>query len=120
MMQGQVVVTNNGEVITANGCGSLFAVALSSPTYTPQVAWTACGQTLTIPPGLSTYPISLLASISTCQNDAPTPSTTTENSYPSCIDGHPPALPPGDYEARLYQSTHVVPDPEPVPVRVDG
>jgi hypothetical protein len=118
MMQGQVVVTNNGEVVTATGCGSLFAVALSSPTYTPQIAWAACGQTLTIPPGVSTYPINFFAGTFACQNDAPTSSAATESSYPPCIDSHPPALPPGDYEARLYQSTSVVPDPEPVPASV--
>jgi hypothetical protein len=118
-IQGQVVVTNaTGAEITAGGCGSLFAVALVSPSYTPNIVWPTCGQQLTIPVGASSYPVTISASWSDCTNDPPPVATLPGITLQQCVDGHPPDLPPGPYEAHLFQVTHVVPDADPVPVLV--
>jgi hypothetical protein len=111
-MQGELRISNNsGTDIQAIGCGSLFAVALRSETIEPEVIWTTCAQTLTIPVGESSLPVAIRASYSECSPDPPL-------QRPCNADGHPPALPPGDYEATLYQSTNVVPAPAPVAVQV--
>ena len=38
--------------------------------------------------------------------------------FPPCINGKPPAFPPGKYQAGLFQNPSVVPDAPPVTVRV--
>jgi hypothetical protein len=102
-MKGHVVVDNEtGHAIKAQGCGSLFAVALSNATYTPDLAWTTCLQELDLPTGVSTYRVVVSASRLGCTG----------------CNGNLPILEPGSYEAKLYQSTHVVPDPPPVRIEV--
>jgi hypothetical protein len=114
-MNGRVVVDNQtGHVIDASGCGSLFAVALGSDGYRPDVPWRLCLQDLDIPTGESSYPVAVSATALGCVGGPPT------DGIPSCTPSGPPPLPPGTYEAKLYQSTHVVPDPPPVPVTVVG
>jgi heat shock protein HslJ len=99
-MKGRVVVDNEtGRVIPAFGCGSLFAVMLTNAHVKPPIAWTLCRQTLDIPTGVSTYPVQIRA------NTSP-------------VIGPADPLPPGRYEATLYQSMHVVPDPPRVIVEV--
>ena len=116
MMAAQVIVSNHtGEAISTTGCGTLFNVVLNSDTYKPAPFWTTCLQQFTIPTGESTYPVTVLGSAVGCVGD-PFPG---DSSMPKCEDdGHPPALPPGDYQARLYQVHPLVPDPGPVPVSV--
>jgi heat shock protein HslJ len=98
-MKGRIVVDNEtGHVIPAAGCGSLFAVQLRNEGYEPEFGWTQCRMPLDIPTGVSTYPVVVLASILRVGAQGP--------------------LPPGHYEATLYQSTHVVPDAVPVPIEV--
>jgi hypothetical protein len=115
-IHGQVVVTNNtGAAISATGCQSLFQVALSSPTYTPQILWLSCAQTMSIPVGTSSYPVTIETRLLGCVHG---PETHNSSEFPLCVNGQAPPLPAGDYEARLYQSPQVVPDPDPVHVRV--
>jgi hypothetical protein len=109
MMQGEVRVSNkSGAPIQTTACGSPFAVALRSDTIEPEIIWTTCLNTFTIPVGESSYPIGFPATYSGCSPDQ----------RPCNADGSIPALPPGDYEATLYQSHDIVPAPAPVPVRV--
>jgi hypothetical protein len=113
-MKGRVVVDNEtGHVIKAQGCGSLFAVALSNDEYQPEIGWRLCLQDLDIPTGISTYPVVLPASTLECTN-AP-----AAGEIPVCSPPNtPPPLETGSYEAKLYQSTHVLPDPPPVRIQV--
>lgn len=115
-LSGRLVVFNNtGRDLKVIGCGSIFQVALANDAVEPEIVWNLCAQEITVPEGESTYPVSVQARRATCTT-GPAPSST-----PTCEpDGSPPPLPPGNYEARLYQSTAVVPDPPPVDVRVTG
>lgn len=118
-LSGRLVVTNNtGHDVKVIGCGSIFQVALANDAYEPEITWPACAQEITVPDGESTYPMSVQARRNVCTNGPASSST------PTCEpDGSPPPLPPGDYEARLYQGSDpyvVVPDPPPVDVRVTG
>jgi hypothetical protein len=112
-LAGHVVVSNDtGAAITATGCQSLFAVMLTSSTYAPEPLWLLCLQRFTIPTGVSKHPVTVQASTHLCARSS------TDPAIPSCVNGRPPALPAGNYQAQLYQSAHVVPDPMGVPVTV--
>lgn len=111
-----VVQNDTGSAIQADGCGSLFAIALASEDYEPTVAWPDCLQRLTVPEGRSVYEFEVLASHLGC--DA---GPSLDDAFPRCADdGGLPALPPGTYEARLYQSSTVIPDVPAVAVQVTG
>jgi len=71
-MTGQVLVDNHtGHAIHTFGCVSLFQVALTSRSYQPTVAWAACLQRFTIPPGLSRDRVTVWASNSQCSPARP-------------------------------------------------
>jgi hypothetical protein len=92
--QGQVVVTNEtGAPISATGCGSFFQVALVSSTYTPEIFWNACGERLTIPVGVSSYPVTVAARWLGCTNDPPNVSASATSTFPPCADERAPGLP---------------------------
>jgi hypothetical protein len=108
-MKGIVVVRNNsGHVLRASGCGSPFAVALANDHVMPTVGWLGCLQRFTFPVGASRWPVTVEARYDEC---GPKPLV-------RCVRRHPPALPPGKYRARLFESSDIVPIPPPVPVRV--
>jgi hypothetical protein len=110
-VDAQVIVENNtGSALHVTGCGSLFQVALSSDTIEPNIAWPACAQPLTVPVGESVYPVTVSAKYQACGDGGTLP--------PCGTAGDLPALPPGDYQARLYQNPVVVPAPPPVAIRV--
>jgi heat shock protein HslJ len=112
-MSGKVVVENNtGHVIPASGCGSLFAVLLGNAAIHPDPAWTMCLQPLPIPVGESSYPVMIWAAYQGC-------STPAQGDLPACLAaGGPPPLPPGDYQARFFQSSPVVTPALPIDVKV--
>ena len=112
-MAGQVVVENNtGSALHFIGCGSPFQVWLTSDTVHPTPVWPMCAGDMTIPEGESTYPVSFIAAYPYCTNGPPEPS------IPACgNDGHA-ALPPGDYEATLFQSPELVPAPPTIKINV--
>ena len=116
VMTGDVIVDNNtGHVIKSYGCGSLFQVALGNATIQPPVFWPLCEQRITLPTGVSRYPVRVSATYLGCTSSAPTPA------IPKCPLVDPPFLPPlpaGTYHADLYQSAHVVPTPPPITVHV--
>jgi hypothetical protein len=113
-MRVHVVVQNNtGHALRVPGCLTLFEVVLTSKTYRPAVAWLSCLQTITIPAGESSYPMTLQASYHACSQGPP------QDGLQACLpDGGPPPLPPGDYHATLFQVRHLVPAPRAVSVRV--
>jgi len=112
-MPAQVVVQNNtGRTISVYGCGTLFAIGLVNGTFRQEVAWPACRQRLTIPTGQSTWRAYIEARYNECSQNG--------HGFRPCVDGHPPSIPPGDYQAVLYQSDHIVPDPPAVKVRVSA
>ena len=112
-MPAQIVVDNRtGHAIHVPGCGSLFQLALDSNSYHPEPLWPACLQAFTIAIGKSSYPVTLTASYYVCGGVAST-------GIPACLpDGQPPPLPAGGYRAVLFQSSHIVSAPAPIPVRV--
>ena len=111
---GEVVVQNNtGRALQASGCGSTFALALTSATYQPQVGWLRCLTNISFPPGRSTYNVTLVASYLACTRG--TPSST----LPSCLpSGQAPPLPPGDYRAVLFQNPSIAPSPPARPIHL--
>ena len=113
-MPARVVIDNNtGHPIHAVGCLTLFQAALTSTTYHPAVAWFACLQAFTIPPGGSSYPVTVQASYNQCSQGRP------HRGIRACLpNGRPPPLPPGAYHARLFQAGNLVPAPPPIAVRV--
>jgi hypothetical protein len=113
-MVGRVVVDNDTRhALHVGGCGSLFAVALANDTYRPRVLWPLCLQPFTIPTGQSSYPVTIEATYLWCSARA------SQAVSQACrASGQPPALPPGDYRAQLYQSSKIVATPPPVTVHV--
>lgn len=113
-MAGQVLVDNDtGHAVRVAGCLALFQVVLASSTYRPAVAWPACLQQFTIPPGQTRYRVTLTASYSQCSPGRP------RDGLRACLpDGRMPPLPPGTYQARLFQVRKLVQVPPAVTVRV--
>jgi hypothetical protein len=106
IMPARVVMQNNtGRAISVNGCGGVFAIGLVNSTYRQGISWPLCLQRFTFPTGQSTWRAFIEARYTECR---------------PCADGQPPPLPPGDYQAVLYQSPpgHIVPEPPAVTVRV--
>ena len=103
----QVVVQNNtGQPLEVRGCGSPFALALTSPSYQPEVAVPTCASMISFPPGRSTYTLELSANYLACRT-SPSPTATV-----ACLpSGGIPPLPPGDYQAVLYQNYPIAPSP---------
>lgn len=110
LIKGRVVVRNNtGRAIHTSGCGTLFQVALTSSRYHPDPVWLSCLQPFTIPVGVSSYQITVVATYLHCG----------DRQSPACLPGGGmPPLPSGKYRARLFQSRHLVQAPPGVPVRV--
>jgi len=108
----QVVVQNNtGQALEVTGCGSTFALALTSASYQPEVAWTACASTISFPAGRSTYTVELSASYLACTT-SPSPTSHSPTSVVECLpSGQIPPLPTGDYQAVLFQSPAIAPSP---------
>jgi len=89
-MKGFVIVRNDtGRPVTLPGCGTPVQVALANAHYRPSVRWEQCLQTFTIPVGSASYPVTLAGSDETCATPP--------------AGGQCPSLPPGAYQARLYQ-----------------
>jgi hypothetical protein len=66
---------------------------------------------MTIPKGVSTYPAPVIATYSSCTRDETSPA-------PHCVPSGMPSLPPGQYQARLYQDHDLVPPPPSIAVEV--
>ena len=109
-MKATVQLRNTtGTPVSVIGCGSLFQVVLSNDKVTPALGWLGCAQTFTIPVGTSKFPVVVAGSYVSCGEGGP---------GPSCVAGRPPPLPPGHYQARLYQNPVVALTPSPTKVTV--
>jgi hypothetical protein len=114
-MQATVRVQNDtGNALSVGVCQGPFQVALSNDKIKPALGWPTCGMTFTIPVGRSTYRVIVQGSYVSCEL---TPGEGTPNS-PACVDGRPPPLPPGKYQAKLYQSPQILRAPSPITVTV--
>jgi hypothetical protein len=104
-MSGHVLIENNtGRAIDAYGCLTLFQVLLVGGSYHPPVAWLGCLRPLSIPAGQSSYPVTVAATYLQCSQGRPS------NGIKACLPGgHPPPLPPGTYQAVLFQARHLAP-----------
>ena len=108
MIPARVIVVNNtGRALNGENCGSPIQVALANDKIVPSVTWLHCLQWFTIPAGESSWPVTVAARYSACGGG-----------LVPCVDRHPPALPPGDYRAMLFQSPRIVPRPLPIHVRI--
>ncbi len=113
---GYVTVYNNtGYPLHEHGCGSLFQVALGNDAIEPDVAFPSCLETFTVPVSKSSYPVTVRATYLGCGG-------TPLGNNSACVTTHGhtalPPLPPGQYEAKLFQSSNIVPIPPPIAVRV--
>jgi hypothetical protein len=111
IVTARVVVQNStGHALHEYGCGSPFAVVLGNDQIIPRVVWAMCLMPITIPVGTSSWPVTVLGSYSSCGPDG----------NPIRCDGQHrlPPLPPGAYEATLFQLHHLVPRPTPASVQV--
>ena len=109
-MSAKVIVENDtGRPLHESGCISPFAVALGNDRYAPTIAWATCLQPFTFPVGQSIWRVTVVASYLECGPG---------RHLVHCRNGHPPPLPPGNYRAMLFQSSHIVPNPPPIRVRV--
>jgi len=115
-MEGRVVVENKtGHPIRATKCGSFFQIGLQNAAIRWHAIWPQCAVPFTIPVGESTYPVTVLAAYATC-GEAPLAG------LPKCSTGPspgPPPLPPGEYQATLFQSSPIVSLPLPIDVTVE-
>jgi len=111
-VNGEVVVVNDtGKPIETTGCGSVFQVGLRNDHIEAVPSWAACGQQITIPVGESRYPVTVTATYAACGGQASPP-------LPPCAPRGMPPLPPGRYEAALYQAHDLIPAPPTIPIDV--
>jgi hypothetical protein len=113
-MSGHVLVENTtGHAIHVSGCVNLFQVLLTSSRYRPTVGWLSCLQRFTIPTGENRYAITVWASYSQCSEGRP------QHGMRACLPGgRMPPLPPGTYQAKLFQAHNLVRVPPAITVRV--
>ena len=111
-MAGRVVVDNySGHAAQATGCVSFFQVLLINSEVHASPSWYACAQNFAFPVGESSYPVTISASYGECSNDA------ASGGAPECPGGSPP-LPPGVYQAKLFQTADIAPPPPTITMRV--
>jgi hypothetical protein len=113
-MSGHVLIDNETrQALHVDGCGSLFQVVLGNDNIHPDVLWTQCLQLFTIPIGESSYPVRVDATYLGCSPGRP------QGTLLACKpNGQTPDLPPGDYQARLFQSSKIAPSPPPIAVHL--
>lgn len=105
IMSAQVIVENDtGVPLPEAGCLQLFRVALGNATIKPDEITPACLQIFTIPPGTSMYPVTFVASETSC-SEGPEPLP--------C-----PHLPAGAYHLFLFGAGSAVKAPPPQTVQV--
>jgi hypothetical protein len=102
-----VVVTNTGNNVRFFGCGTPFQIRLSNEAIEPEISWHTCSEDFILSTGETTFEVPVPAMFNGCDNDPRSDCTINDG-----------LLPAGEYEARLYQHPRVVPDPEPIAVRV--
>lgn len=106
---GTVQVNNqSAAAVERTTCGPYFVAVLEGEAGASQFFRPACAEPFVIPPGRSSYPVTVRASYLSCINGDPS------ELVPACPeDGTMPPLPPGTYEARIDQ-------PAADPIEVSG
>jgi heat shock protein HslJ len=114
-MTGHVVVENDtGHAVRATGCGGLFGVGLQNAEIRQAVIFPSCAEEITIPMGESSYPVPVLAEYYACD-------AAGDQGLQRCLpNGGAPPLPPGIYQATLFQASPIVPAPLPIDVTVES
>lgn len=112
---GTVSVSNNtGRPIPVTTCGPPFAVGLEGEGVRQELARPACAQSEAVPPGESTYPVTVTASHTTCTTMADPPPGSR-----ACLPGGGlPPLPVGTYTTFLEPPGGFTRDAAPVTVEV--
>jgi PASTA domain len=109
-----VVVNNTGRAIDlSNGCAPKWAIALTKPGHTPDIAFTEeCGAApWHIPTGTSRFPMTVDATAKFC--------TTGSAGVPRCLpNGGMPPLAPGRYELQFVSRGPIPGFPVPRPVAI--
>ena len=107
-MPATVIVENSGAEFQVSTCGDYFAVVLANKSV-PQSGppRPQCLEAMTIPNGTSSYPITISASHTLCDE-------ISGKGYPCLPDGGMPPLPPGEYRTILVEASS-----PPVPISVD-
>jgi hypothetical protein len=111
---GTVQVNNqSAEAVERTTCGPYFVAVLEGDAGASQYFRPACAEPFVIPPGRSSYPVTVKASSLTCINgDA-------SGLVPACLpDGTMPPLPPGTYEATIDQPDDPIPMSGPLTVTI--
>jgi heat shock protein HslJ len=114
-MDGRVVVENDtGHEVNTIGChGLLVGIGLGNAEVHQRVIFPTCADDITIPVGESSYPVDVSASYDACSPNG-------EGGMPRCLPGGgTPPLPPGIYQATLFQGSPVAPAPPPINVTVE-
>jgi hypothetical protein len=98
-LPGTVIVTNTtGKPIEIGFCGAEFAVGLENDEVDQQLGFNGCLETAKIPPGTSTYGVTVGASYGSCTSMSDPP-----GGLVACLPGGGvPPLPAGEYRTRLY------------------
>jgi hypothetical protein len=110
---GRITVNNRtGQPIVFAGCGGLFQVLLTNPAHPASPAWPTCVQQLSVPVGVSSYPVTVAATFGQCRQVG------ASGAIPACTPSGMPGLPSGTYRATTYESSPVVPIPPAVTVVV--
>ncbi|MDQ1477547.1 MAG: hypothetical protein QOE62_2776 [Actinomycetota bacterium] len=114
-ISGHVVVENNtGHEVHTTGCHGLFGVGLHNAQIQQDVIFPSCAEQITIPVGESSYPVMVLAAYYSCD-------AAGDQGLQRCLpNGGAPPLPPGIYQATLFQASPVVPTPPPIDVQVEA
>ncbi|HWC34026.1 MAG TPA: hypothetical protein VG650_04270 [Mycobacteriales bacterium] len=112
-LAGRITITNDtGKPLHVSGCRGLFQVLLTSRTYHPLPLWLDCLQTFTIPTGRWSQRVQVDAAYNQCDQGRATAGV------PKCAPSGTPALPPGQYVARVFEQTTLLPRPASLTVLV--
>jgi hypothetical protein len=116
-IKGTLIVTNSARRVVdlAQGCRPSYVVALSSPTYAPQVAFasTCNHRPFVLHPGRTKLPVKVLTTYLECTESGGDAATST---VPPCTSTSPPPLRPGSYRTLLIGNGLALPQPTPVVV----
>jgi hypothetical protein len=112
-IHGEVIVENRTRrALQWTACDALFEIVLGNGRIKPTGLWHQCRRSFTIPQGKSRYAVTVTATYQGCSAQSSTVLVTCEPG------ARVPPLPPGDYNAILFQAGPFVPPPPSIAVVV--